>query len=146
MKPITVSTTIPRPAVEVYGHLAVLGNHAAFTDHMLGDWRLSGPAAGVGATADVTSRLGRPEPARFEIVEAEPSARILERSTAAKGRRVATGEFLLADEGAGATKVTFTFRLERAPRLERLVLPLLAGKLRRANQTALDRLAEQLAR
>lgn len=145
MKPITVTTRVARPIGEVYEHLAVLGNHEAFTDHMLVDWTLSGPAAGVGAIADVTSKLGRPEPARFEIVEAEPPVRLLERSTAAKGRRVATGEFLLADDGPASTSVTFTFRLEAAPRYERLVLPLLAPKLRRANQISLDRLAQQLA-
>ena len=146
MKPITVTTTVARPIADVYEHLAVLGNHEAFTDHMLVDWTLSGPASGVGAIADVHSTLaGRKEPVRFEVVEADPPARILERSVAAKGRRVATGEFRLADAGAGQTDVTFTFTLERAPLWERPVMPLLAPKLRRANQTSLDRLAEQLA-
>ena len=145
MKPITVSATVSRPVEDVYEHLAVLGNHEAFTDHMLVDWSLSGPPSGVGAVADVTSKLGRPEPVRFEVVEAERPTRILERSTAARGRRVATGEFLLAAAGPSATRVTFTFRLVSAPRLERIVLPLLTSKLRRANQTSLDRLAEQLA-
>ena len=145
MKPITVSTVVDRPITEVYEHLAVLGNHEAFTDHMLVDWTLSGPAAGAGATADVTSTLGgRKEPARFEVIEVEPPTRILERSTAAKGRRIATGEFRLAEEGAGRTRVDFTFTLVQAPGLERLVLPLLGPKLRRANQTSLDRLTEQL--
>ena len=146
MKPITVSTTVARPVAEVYDHLAVLGNHEAFTDHMLVDWKLSGPASGVGAVADVQSTLaGRKEPVRFEVVEAQPPARILERSVAAQGRRVATGEFRLAGEGDHRTKVTFTFRMERAPVWERPLLPLLAPKLRRANQTSLERLAEQLA-
>jgi carbon monoxide dehydrogenase subunit G len=72
--------------------------------------------------------------------------RILERSTAAKGRRIATGEFRLAQDGPERTRVTFTFTLQSAPRLEQLVLPLMAGKLRRVNQCSLDRLAEQLAR
>ena len=145
MKPITVTTTIRRPIAEVYEHLAVLGNHEAFTDHMLVDWKLSGPASGVGAVADVQSTLaGRKEPVRFEVVEAEPPARILERSIAAKGRRVATGEFVLAGGGPEQTEVTFTFSLEQAPVWERPILPLLAPKLRRANQTSLDRLAAQL--
>ena len=145
MKPITVTTTVERPIAAVYEHLSVLGNHEAFTDHMLVDWKLSGPASGVGAIADVQSTLGgRKEPVRFEVVEAEAPHRILERSVAAKGRRVATGEFVLADAGAGRTEVSFTFSLERAPVWERPVLPLLAPKLRRANQTSLDRLAEQL--
>jgi carbon monoxide dehydrogenase subunit G len=145
MKPITVTKVIERPIAEVYEHLATLGNHEAFTDHMLVDWSLSGPAAGVGAIADVTSTLGaRKEPVRFEVIEAEPPTRILERSTAAKGKRVATGEFRLAERGPDRTEVAFTFTLESAPRLEQLVLPLMSGKLRRANQTSLDRLAEQL--
>lgn len=145
MKPITVTTTIARPVNEVYEHLAVLGNHEAFTDHMLVDWKLSGPGAGIGATADVTSTLGgRKQPVRFEVIEDEPPTRILERSIAAKGKRIATGEFQLADEGSRGTRVTFTFTLVSAPTLERLVLPLMAGTLRRANQTSLDRLAEQL--
>lgn len=146
MKPITVSTTVARPVAEVYEHLAVLGNHEAFTDHMLVDWTLSGPASGVGAIADVQSTLGgRREPVRFEVVEADPPARILERSVAAKGRRVATGEFRLAGDGQDRTKVTFTFRVERAPAWERPLLRLLAPKLRRANETSLERLAQQLA-
>lgn len=145
MKPITVTTTVSRPIDEVYEHLAVLGNHEAFTDHMLVDWKLSGPASGVGAVAEASSTLGgRKEPARFELVEADPPVRLLERSVAAKGRRVGTGEYTLADAGDGRTDVTFTFRLERAPVWERPILPLLVPKLRRANQTALDRLAEQL--
>ena len=146
MKPITVTTTVARPVAEVYDHLAVLGNHEAFTDHMLVDWKLSGPASGVGAIADVQSTLGgRKEPVRFEVVEAQPPARILERSVAAKGRRVATGEFRLAGEDDGPTKVTFTLRVERAPVWERPLLALLAPKLRRANQTSVERLTEQLA-
>ena len=146
MKPITVTTLVERPINEVYEHLAALGNHEAFTDHMLVDWTLSGPAAGVGAIADVTSTLGgRKEPVRFEVIETESPSRILERSTAAKGRRIATGEFRLAEEGPRRTRVTFTFTLVTAPRLERLFLPLMASKLRRVNQTSLDRLAEQLA-
>ena len=147
MKPITVTTVVDRPIAEVYEHLAVLGNHEAFTDHMLVDWTLSGPASGVGAIADVTSKLGgREQPARFEVIEAEPPTRILDRSTAVGGRRIATGEFRLAEEGPERTRVSFTFTLVTAPRLERLVLPLMAGMLRRANQTSLERLAEQLAR
>ena len=146
MKPITVTTTVARPIAEVYEHLAVIGNHEAFTDHMLVDWTVSGPTSGVGAIADVQSTLGaRKEPVRFEVVEAEPPSRILERSVAAKGRRVATGEFRLADAGGAATDVTFTFTLEQAPWYERPLMPLLAPKLRKANQTSLERLAEQLA-
>jgi hypothetical protein len=82
---------------------------------------------------------------RFEGVAAAPPTRILERNVAAKGRRVGTGEFRLADAGSGRTDVTFTFTLERAPWYERPLLPLLAPKLRKANQTSLDRLAEQLS-
>jgi hypothetical protein len=146
MKPITVSTVVARPVAEVYEHLAVLGNHEAFTDHMLIDWKLSGPASGIGAIADVTSTLGgRKQPARFEVIAAEPPSRLKERSTAAGGKRVGTGEFRLADDGNGATKVDFTFAIERAPALENLVLPLMAPTLRKANQKSLDRLAEQLA-
>lgn len=145
MKPISVTTTVDRPVEEVFEHLAVLGNHEAFTNHMLVDWKLSGPASGVGAVAEVQSTLGgRKEPVRFEVVEAEPPSRLLERSVAAKGRRVATGEFTLAGAGEGRTEVRFTFTLERAPLWERPLLPLLAPRLRRANQTSLDRLAARL--
>ena len=145
MKPITVTKVVERPVGEVYEHLATLGNHEAFTDHMLVDWSLSGPPSGVGAIADVTSTLGaRKEPVRFEVIEAEPPVRILERSTAAKGKRVATGEFRLTEQGPGRTLVSFTFTLVDAPGLEKHILQLMSGKLRRANQTTLDRLAEQL--
>ncbi len=43
MKPITVTTTVPRPREEVFAFLDVLGNHEPFTNHMLVDWSLSGP-------------------------------------------------------------------------------------------------------
>jgi hypothetical protein len=51
MKPVAVSVTVPNHREEVYDFLDVLANHELFTDHMMVDWKYSGPSSGVGARA-----------------------------------------------------------------------------------------------
>jgi uncharacterized protein YndB with AHSA1/START domain len=132
MKPITVSTTVAKPVAEVYEHLDVLANHEAFTDHMLVDWSLSGPARGKKQWTEIT------------VVEAEPPRRIVERSVGAGGRRTTQGTYELEPEGADRTRVSFTFEYLEAPAPERIMAPLLRIWLRHGNQKAMDRLAESL--
>jgi hypothetical protein len=86
MKPVEVSTVIRRPIAEVYAHLDVLANHEAFTDHFLVDWRLAGPASGVGASVTMTVRApGRSEEVELTVIEAEPPVRTVEETVGAAG-------------------------------------------------------------
>lgn len=146
MEPVTVTTTVPRPIDEVYDHLDVLGNHEAFTDHFMVDWELSGPPKGVGARlrANVVA-LGRKQPIDLEVYEAEAPTRIVERTVAAKGKRVTRGTYRLEPAGDGATKVSFEIAWEKAPLGDRITGPMIRPVLRKMNQQAMDRLAEQLA-
>lgn len=146
MKPVTVSTEVPRARAEVYAYLDVLANHEAFTDHMMRDWRLSGPATGVGARADVNAVVGRrQEPVAIEVVQATPPSLSVERNVSAGGRRVGTGTYRLAPNADGGCTVTFTYAWERAPLFERLFAPLVRAGMRRSLQTAMTRLAAAFA-
>src|SRR3954471_14035850 len=119
--PVTVSIDVPQPRREVYDFLDVMANHECFTDHMLTNWRTSGPATGVGAKAAVTAKAGgRSEEVSFEVVEVEDGRMISERNWAAKGRRVATGTYVLSDLPTGGTHIEFTFDFEQVPAREKL--------------------------
>jgi Polyketide cyclase / dehydrase and lipid transport len=145
MKPVTVSIDVPQPPQQVYDFLDVLANHEPFTNHFLTNWRYAGPDRGVGARATVTSTLaGRAEVA-FEVVEAEPPRRIAEQNTSAKGRRVARGTYVLEPLPGGGTRVRFEYAWLRAPVTDRVLEPVARAVLRRANQSAMRRLAGQLA-
>ena len=43
-QPVTVSIDVPQDRASVYAYLDVMANHEHFTDHMLTNWRVSGPA------------------------------------------------------------------------------------------------------
>lgn len=146
MEPVTVTTTVPRPIEEVYDHLDVLGNHEAFTDHFMVDWELSGPPKGVGARlrANVVA-LGRKQPIDLEVHEAAAPTMIVERTVAAGGKRVTRGTYRLEPAGEGETKVSFEIAWEKTPLGDRIAGPMLRPVLRKMNQKAMDRLAEQLA-
>jgi hypothetical protein len=145
MRPVTVSTTVPRPREEVYAFLDVLANHEPFTDHMLVDWSVSGPARGVGARARVYSKAGgRKMPVDIEVVESESPARSVERNISAKGKRVGRGTYELAELPAGGTRVSFTYSWDQAPLSDRALAPVVRSILRRGNSRAMERLASQL--
>jgi carbon monoxide dehydrogenase subunit G len=145
-RPISVSIDVPRPRADVYAFLDVMANHEPFTDHMLVDWEYSGPTSGVGAKARVRSSFGAlSDHADIEVVAAEAPAKIVERNVSAKGRRVATGTYELADLPDGGTRVQFTYAWEQAPLPDRVLSPLVRGVLRRGNAKAMTRLAERLA-
>ena len=75
-----------------------MANHESFTDHLLTNWRVSGPPTGVGAKAAVTVKSGgMSDEATFEVIEVEDGRMIKERNWASKGRRVATGTYVLSD-------------------------------------------------
>jgi hypothetical protein len=146
MKPIKVSTTIDRPREEVYAYLDVLANHEAFTDHFLTDWSVSGPASGVGAKVRVKAKApGADTWIDIEVIEAKAPERTVENATSAGGKRRTCGTYTLTELPGNRTLVEFEFAYETAPALERPALPLMRPWLRKANQRAMERLAEQLA-
>jgi hypothetical protein len=145
MKPIVVSTTTDRPRGEVYEFLDVLGNHEPFTDHMLVDWTIDGPAAGVGAKARM--RANTPGPKQWidmEVVSATPGEKITEEAVSAGGKRRTRGTYTLSDRPDGGTEIRFQLEYLAMPGSERMISPLLRAWLARANQKAMDRLQDRL--
>lgn len=145
-KPVTVTIDVPQDRERVYDFLDVMANHEAFTDHLMKDWELSGPARGVGAKARVrTKALGVSDVVDFEVTDAEAPTRIVERNTAQKAGRVGEGTYVLTPAPGGGTHIAFTYRWIDAPLADRLMAPLVRAYLRKANATAMQRLAQQLA-
>lgn len=143
--PVQVSIDVPQARSDVFDFLDVMANHEPFTNHMLIDWSYSGPPRGVGSRARVHSKAGgRPVPVEIEVIAAEAPARIVERNVSAGGRRVGLGTYELAELPGGGTRVSFTYSWERAPLPDRALAPLVRSILRRGNQRAMRRLAEQL--
>ena len=144
--PVTVSIDVPQNRADVYAFLDVMANHESFTDHLLTNWRVSGPPTGVGAKAEVTVKSGgMSDEATFEVIEVEDGRMIKERNWAAKGKRVATGTYVLSDLPSGGTHIEFTFAFEQVPGRERPLVPLMRRMIRRGNERSMTRLAEQLA-
>lgn len=147
MTPVTVSIDVPQPRDSVFAYLDVMANHEAFTDHMLTNWRVSGPATGVGSKANVTAKVGAiTDESEIEVFEVEPGRMIRERSVAAKGKRIAHGTYTLTDLPSGGTHVEFEFALQTVPAVEKPFLPLMRRMIRKGNEQAMRRLAEILAR
>jgi hypothetical protein len=145
-KPVSVSIEVPQSRTDVYDVLDVMANHEPFTNHMLVDWSYSGPPRGVGSKAHVSSKFGgRKEAVDIEVVDAEAPTRIVERNVAAKAGRTAEGTYMLEPSPSGGTRITFEYRWIVAPLADRLSAPLARAYIRRANETAMRRLAEQLA-
>jgi Polyketide cyclase / dehydrase and lipid transport len=143
--PVTVSIDVPQKREDVFAYLDVLANHEPFTDHMLVDWSVSGPERGVGAKARVYSKAGgRKMPVDIEVVESSSPSRNVERNVSAKGKRVGRGTYELAELPAGGTRVSFTYSWDRAPLSDRVLAPVVRAILRRGNERAMQRLAEQL--
>src|SRR4051794_3202326 len=88
MKPVVASVNVEKPRAEVYDFLDVLANHESFTDHMLVDWQLSGPAQGVGASARFRfKKPGRPDWMDLTVTAADPPRGTTEETVSAHGRR-----------------------------------------------------------
>ncbi|MBB4660488.1 SRPBCC family protein [Conexibacter arvalis] len=143
--PVMVSIDVPQARPDVFAFLDVMANHEPFTNHMLVDWSYAGPDRGVGSKAHVQSKAGgRKPPVEIEVVEAQPPRRIVERNVSAGGRRVGEGVYELSELPDGGTRIAFTYSWRRAPFADRALAPLVRAALRRGNQRAMERLAEQL--
>jgi Polyketide cyclase / dehydrase and lipid transport len=146
MRSLHVSIDVPQSRGDVYDYLDVLANHEQFTDHLMRNWRLSGPPRGVGPKATVDVVLGRrTEPVEIEVIEVEALVRNVERNIGAAGKRVATGTYTLDELPGGRTRINFDYSWQQIPLGERLVAPLVRRAMRPALETAMRRLAEQLA-
>jgi polyketide cyclase/dehydrase/lipid transport protein len=145
MDPVAVSIDVPAERADVYSYLDVLANHESFTDHMLRHWSCSGPSAGVGARAQVTSVLGgRRERVDIEVIEAVEGESTRERNVGQRSHRVGVGTYELTDLPAGGTTISFTYAWERAPLADRLLAPLVRRIMRKALRRAMERLAAEL--
>lgn len=145
-KPVTVSVEVPQDRESVFDFLDVMSNHESFTDHLMREWEVSGPARGVGSKARVQTRaLGFSDTVDIEVVDAQPPERIVERNRAARAGRVGQGTYTLESLASGGTRVNFEYRWIHAPLADRLTAPLTRAYIRRANETAMRRLAERLA-
>jgi carbon monoxide dehydrogenase subunit G len=146
MKPVKVSIEVPYPREDVFDFLDVMANHEPFTNHILREWKYSGPDRGIGSKARVkVSAAGRIDTVDIEVVSAQRPAEIVEQNIGAGGRRIANGTYTLAELPGGGTKIAFEYAWRQAPLSERLASPLVRATLRRANEQAMQRLAEQLA-
>lgn len=146
MRSLHVSIDVPQTREEVYDYLEVLANHEQFTDHMMRNWRMSGPPQGVGSKATLDVVLGgRTETIEIEVTEAEAPVRNVERNTGAAGKRVATGTYTLAELPDGQTRINFDYAWQQMPLRERLAGPLVRRAMQPALETAMQRLADQLA-
>jgi carbon monoxide dehydrogenase subunit G len=145
MQPVKVTIDVPQPREQVYDFLDVMANHEPFTDHIMREWEYSGPPAGVGSKARVrVTAAGRTDVIDIEVVSAARPKRIVEQNVGAKGRRIANGTYTLDELPDGGTRINFEYSWQTAPLSERLGAPLVRSVLRRANERAMERLAEQL--
>lgn len=145
MRSLHVSIDVPQSREEVYDYLDELGHHERFADHMMRNWRLSGPPRGVGSRAMVDVVLGgRTEAIEIEVIEAEAPIRNVERNIGAAGKRRATGTYTLDELPDGQTRINFDYDWQQLPLGERLAAPLVRRAMQPALTTAMHRLAEAL--
>jgi hypothetical protein len=145
MKPVTVSVDVPNSREDVYEFLDVLANHEPFTDHLMVDWKYSGPPAGVGAKANARVKaVSSNENVDIEVIEADPPRRIVEESLSARGKRRTRGTYTLTELPDGGTRIAFELAWLEAPRNERMTAPLMRAFMRRANGRAMRRLGRLL--
>jgi hypothetical protein len=144
-KPVTVSVDVDQDIERVYDFLDVMANHEPFNDHLMTDWELSGPPRGVGSRARVHTRaLGMKDVVDIEVVAAEAPTRIVERNVAAKAGRTGQGTYVLSARPGGGTHIDFEYRWIVTPVVDRLLGPVARGFIRKNNEVAMKRLAEQL--
>lgn len=140
-KPVVVSVDVAPPIDTVFSFLDVMANHEAFNDHLMKNWRLSGPPTGVGSKVRVTTKaLGVTDIIDIEVTDASPPTRIVERNTARKAGRVGQGTYTLSPAATGGTHIEFEYRWLVAPLIDRLTAPLARAVIRRATATAMTRL------
>jgi Polyketide cyclase / dehydrase and lipid transport len=145
IRPVRVSVDVPDSREDVYDFLDVMANHEPFTNHILRDWEYSGPDRGIGSKARVhVTTAGRTDVVDIEVISGECPTKIVEQNVGAGGRRIANGTYTLEELPSGGTRIVFEYSWKQAPLSERLGAPMVRSILRRANERAMQRLAEQL--
>jgi uncharacterized protein YndB with AHSA1/START domain len=145
-KPVTVSIDVPQDRERVYDFLDVMANHEPFTNHLMTDWELSGPPRGVGSKARVKVKaMGVTDAVDIEVVDAAAPERIVERNVAHKAGRTGQGTYTLTERPGGGTHIEFEYRWIVTPLADKLSAPLARAYIRKANATAMRRLAQELA-
>jgi uncharacterized protein YndB with AHSA1/START domain len=139
---VETSIVINRPVADVFAYVADFENHPQWEKNFQQVRRLSGFDEGVGTTYECVFKVpGQRVTATLEITGYEPGRRIAFRADKpAMAKPV--GEILLAAEGAG-TRVTLRPRPEITGPMK-LMVPLMAGYVRRSNLRHLRLLKEKL--
>lgn len=146
MKPVLVTIDVPHPREHVFDFLDVMSNHEPFTNHMLQDWEYFGPDRGIGSKARATVKAGgRSDTVDIEVIAAEHPSTIVEQNVSAGGKRIGTGTYTLDELPGDRTRIAFEYAWRKPLVSDRVAAPLVRTILRRGNQRAMERLAEQLA-
>ena len=145
-RPVTVSVRVPLPPAEVYDYLDAIVHLPDFNDHLMSEWRFSGPARGVGARATAKAHFGAlRDTMDIEVIEAEWPRRIVGRNSLRKVGRVGQATFRLGPLLDGGTHIDFEYVWVKTPPLERLLGPLARFAVHKAHESAMRRLADQLS-
>ena len=91
-------------------------------------------------------RLVPKEWLELEVLESEAPVRTVEETVGARGRRRTRGTYTLEETPDGGTLIRFELGFLQVPPHERVLGPLMRGWLARANEKAMVRLGEELAR
>ena len=139
MEGFELTIVINRPIEEAYGFLSNLENDIKWRSEWVETKNTSGGALGVGATFCLTGRfLGRRVPTIYEVIEYEPN-----RSAAWK---TVSGPLPLTfqrtfERVEGGTRFTTRYETE-ARGFFKLVMPLLAGSVKRQHEGDLHKVKE----
>lgn len=141
MEGFELSIVINKPIEEVFGALTNLENDIKWRSEWVETRNTSGGALGVGATFCLTGEfLGRRVPTIYEVIEYEPN-----RSAAWK---TVSGPLPLTFQRTferldGGTRFTIRYEAE-ARGFFKLVMPLLAGTVKRQHESDLRKVKELL--
>jgi hypothetical protein len=145
LETLTISSRVAQSPARVYSLLETLVSRAEFQDHLMGDWCFSGPVAGAGARATAKMTIcGVTDTIEYEIVEAVPARRVVERHRLRRWGRVAEVGYTLGPLLDGGTHISLDFTWVEVPPLERLAAPLVHAAVHRFYTETLRRLGEQL--
>jgi uncharacterized protein YndB with AHSA1/START domain len=145
MDPVSVSIVVARPREEVFDYLSDIANHAEFTDHFLGEFRLTREntvGKGAGARFRVKAPFQRFSWAGVSFIDVESPRRIVEAGRGGKFNRVRLmTTFTLEPHAGDTTKVELTTETEPATLSDKIAEALGARSwTRRQNKRALRRL------
>jgi Polyketide cyclase / dehydrase and lipid transport len=118
VRPVESRIVISASRADVFDFIADMSNRVAWMDHFLKDYRLTRVqpvGVGAGASFKIDSPLF-PQRAEYQIIEAEPPRRLVERGRIGRwGRTTGWTEWELA-ENYGSTEVTVTVWTEPGTR------------------------------